>query len=294
MDISLALGGGGARGYAHIGVLRRLEQEGYRVRAVAGTSAGGIIGTLYAAGYTPDEMEAKLAKLDQTRFFGRSNKEGPSILGLSGATSILEDLLGDITFEKLNIPSAVVAVDIKSAREVILCEGCVVDAVLATIAVPAIFPPQQFGEHQLVDGAALDPVPVSVARSLAPTVPTVAVVLTPLLGQERNLLSLNFPSRIPAPIMERLRHMRLAQALGIYIQAADAGARMLTELRLKLDDPDVIVRPAVGEIGLLDTVDVHKVIQLGEEAVDAILPELKHATAWPNRIRRKYFPSRQE
>lgn len=294
MDIALALGGGGSRGYSHIGVLRRLEQEGYQVRAVAGTSAGGIIGTLYAAGYTPDELEKRFAKLDQTKLFGRSGREGPSILGFSGATKLLEELLGNLTFDKLKLPCAVVAVDIKSAREVILRGGCVVDAILASCAVPAIFPPQQIGEHQLVDGAALDPVPVSVARSLAPTLPTVAVVLTPLLGQERNLLSLRFPTRIPAPIVERLFRTRLAQALNIYLQASDAGARMLTELRLKLDAPEVIVRPDVEGIGLLDKVDVHKVVRMGEEAMDAVLSDLKRATAWPSRLRRRYFPMRQE
>jgi NTE family protein len=294
MDIALALGGGGSRGYSHIGVLRRLEQEGYRVRALAGTSAGGMVGTLYAAGYTPDEMEGKLAKLDQTKLFGRSNSDEPSILGLGSATKLLEEFLGDLTFEKLKLQCAVVAVDIKSAQEVILREGSLVDAVLATCAVPAVFPPRQIGQHQLVDGAALNPVPVSVARSLAPTLPIVAVVLTPLLGKDRNLLSLHFPSRIPAPILERLNRLRLAQALNIYIQAADAGARMLTELRLKLDNPDVIVRPDVEGIGLLDKVDVHHVIRLGEEAMDAVLPELKRATTWPNRLRRRYFLLRKE
>jgi len=294
MDIALALGGGGSRGFSHIGVLRRLEQEGYRVRALAGTSAGGIVGTLYAAGYTPDEMEARLAKLDLTKLFGRSNNDEPSILGLGGATKVLEEFLGDLTFEKLKLQCAVVAVDIKSAQEVILREGSLVDAVLATCAVPAVFPPRQIGQHQLVDGAALNPVPVSVARSLAPTLPIVAVVLTPLLGKDRNLLSLHFPSRIPAPILERLNRLRLAQALNIYIQAADAGARMLTELRLKLDNPDVIVRPDVEGIGLLDKVDVHHVIRLGEEAMDAALPELKRATTWPNRLRRRYFLLRKE
>ena len=294
MDIAVALGGGGSRGYSHIGVLRRLEKEGYQVRALAGTSAGGIIGTLYAAGYTPDEMESRLLKLDQSKLFGRSNGQGPSILGLAGANKVLEELLGEITFEKLNIPCAVVAVDIKSAQEVVLHEGCVLDAVLATIAIPSIFPPQTIGEHQLVDGATLDPVPVSVARSLAPNLPILAVVLTPQMGQERVPLSLRFPSVIPAPIMERLSHLRLAQALNIYIQATDVGSRMLTELRLKIDAPDVIVRPDVEGIGILDTVDVHKIICLGEEAMDAALPELKHATAWPYRLRRKYFPLRSE
>ncbi|MCL4352104.1 MAG: patatin-like phospholipase family protein [Firmicutes bacterium] len=294
MDIALALGGGGSRGYSHIGVLRRLEQEGYRVRALAGTSAGGIIGSLYAAGYTPDEMETMLAKLDQTKLFGRNSGEGPSILGLGGASRLLEEYLGDLTFEKLKLPCAVVAVDLKSAREVVLREGSVVDAVLATIAVPAIFPPRQIREHLLVDGATLDPVPVSVARSLAPTLPILAVALTPLLGQEQNLLSLRFPTRIPAPIAERLSRLRLAQALNIFILATDVGARKLTELRLKLDDPDVIIRPQVEGIGLLDKVDAHRIVRLGEEAVDAALPEIKRATSWSNRLRRKYFPPRQE
>jgi hypothetical protein len=127
---------------------------------------------------------------------------------------------------------------------------------------------------------------------MAPTLPTVAVVLSPLLGQERDILSLRFPTRIPSPIVERLSHLRLAQALNIYIQATDAGARMLTELHLKLDAPDVIVRPLVDGIGLLDRVDVHRIVKLGEQAMDAALPDLKRATSWLNRLRRKYYRSR--
>jgi NTE family protein len=292
MDIALALGGGGSRGYAHIGVIRRLEQKGYNVRAVAGTSAGAIIGCMYAAGYTPDEMEARFANLDQSKLFGRASGEGPSVLGFSGATKLLEEILGDRTFESLKIPCAVVAVDIMSAQEVILSKGCVVDAILASSAVPAIFPPQIIGEHQLVDGAALDPVPVSVVRSLAPSLPTIAVVLTPILGHERKTLSLGFPTRIPAPIVDRLFRLRLAQALNIYLLATDAGARMLTELRLKVDAPDLIVRPDVEGIGLLDKVDVHDVVMKGEEAMEAALPDLKRVTGWQNRFRKKYFPVR--
>jgi NTE family protein len=260
---------------------------------VAGTSVGGIIGSLYAAGYTPDEMEARFAKLDQSKLFGRSGNEGPSILGFSGAIKFLEEMFGDLTYENLKLPCSVVAVDIKTAREVILNQGCVVDAILATGAVPAIFPPQQIGDHQLVDGAVLDPVPVSVARSMAPNLPVVAVVLSPLLSQERGLLPLRFPTRIPTPIVERLFRLRLTQALNIYLQATDIGSRMLTELRLKLDAPEVIVRPDLEGIGLLDKVDVHQVIKMGEEAMDAALPELKQATSWSTRMRRKFFSTRQ-
>ncbi len=177
MDISLALGGGGSRGYAHIGVLRCLEREGFRVKAVSGTSAGGLIAIAYASGYTPDKMEEVFTKVDQTKLFVRSPDEGPGLLGFSGAIRFLEDFLGNRTFSDLKIPCAVVAVDLMARREVVLNHGRVVDAILATGAVPGIFPPRKLGETQLVDGAVLNPVPVSVARLLAPSLPVVAVVL---------------------------------------------------------------------------------------------------------------------
>jgi len=292
MDISLALGGGGSRGHAHIGVLRCLEQAGFHVLAVAGTSAGGIIATAYAAGFTPDELEAVFSKVDQSRLFARSPQEGPGILGLSGAVKLFEEFFGDRTFADLNIPCAVVAVDLKAGREVILNHGRVVDAVLATIAVPGVFPPKQFGDAQLVDGAVLDPVPVSVARSLAPKLPVVAVILDVLAEPSGGLTGIPLPVPVPAPIVERLTRTRVAQAFSIFLQSVDVGSRKLAEMRLREDDPDVIIRPDVSGIGLLDKVDVHRIIRLGERAAEAALPELKRAVAWPSRLRRLMVPHR--
>src|SRR5512143_3953719 len=123
MDISVALGGGGARGYSHVGVLRRLEKEGYRIRAVAGTSFGGIVAALYAAGYSPDEMEEIFCRVDQRKLYGRAPGDGPSLLGLTGVTQWLDETLGDRGFEDLRIPCALTAVDLNSAKEVILSEG---------------------------------------------------------------------------------------------------------------------------------------------------------------------------
>jgi NTE family protein len=264
MDISLALGGGGSRGYAHIGVLRCLEQAGFHVRAVAGTSAGGIVATAYAAGYTPDELEAAFSKVDQSKLFARSPQEGPGILGLSGAVKLFEEFFGDRTFADLNIPCAVVAVDLKAGREVILNQGRVVDAILATIAVPGVFPPKQFGDAKLVDGAVLNPVPVSVARSLAPRLPVMAVVLDVLAEPSGGLTGILLPVPVPAPIVERLTRTRVAQAFSIFLQSVDVGSSKLAEMRLKEDDPDVIIRPDVSGIGLLDKVDVHRIVRLGE------------------------------
>jgi len=290
MDIALALGGGGSRGYTHIGVIRCLEQEGFRIRAVAGTSAGGIVAALYAAGYSPAWMEKTFSELDQANLFGRIPRDAPALLGLGGAEKILREYLGDRTFSELKIPCAVTAVDVNAAREIILREGRVLDAVLATIAVPAVFPPKQLGGMSLVDGAVLDPVPVSVVRALAPKLPIVAVALSPKMGEKGKPMTLSFPTPIPTQIVERLSRLRLAQALKIYVQAQDASSRMLTDLRLEFDDPDVVIRPDVDGIGLLDVVDVHKLVRQGEKAADAVLPQLRRAGAWPNRLRRLLFP----
>ena len=294
MEISIALGGGGSRGYSHIGVLRRLEQAGLQICAIAGTSAGAIIGTCYAAGYTPDEIEAAFLKVDQTKLFARSAHEGPGLLGLSVAEELMTEFLGGKTFADLKIPCGVVAVDIKSGREIILNQGSVVEAVLASIAIPGVFPPRTIGEYQLVDGGVLDPVPCSVARSLAPRMPMVAVILDPVIIVRSEFMQIPMPVPIPVltPIIQQLTRTRIAQAFNIFLQSVDVASRRMAEMRLEEDDPDVVIRPNVDGVGLLDKVDVHSIVQLGEQATAEALPKLKRAVAWPNRLRRWLFPFR--
>ena len=177
MEISLALGGGGMRGIAHIGVIRCLEEAGYRISAIAGTSAGGIVAAVYAAGYNPGDMISVLLKMDQSRLFGRRVNDGPSLMGVSGISDILHHLLGDRTFNDLRIPVALTATDANTGKEVILHHGKVFHAVLATIAVPGVFPPRHCGSAQLLDGGVVDPVPAAVSRWLAPGDPVIAVPL---------------------------------------------------------------------------------------------------------------------
>ncbi len=292
MDISLALGGGGSRGYAHVGVLRCLEKEGFRIRAVAGTSAGGVAAVAYAAGYTPDELETAFSKINQSKLFVRSSDEGPGILGLSGATRLFEEYFGERTFADLRMPCAVVAVDLKAGREVVLNQGRVVDALLATIAVPGVFPPKRFGDSELVDGAVLNPVPVTVARSLAPMLPVVAVVLEICTEETRGFNNIPLPVPVPTGLVERLTRTRIAKSFNIFLQSVDVGSRMLAELRLLADAPDVVIRPDVSGIGVLDKVDVRAIVHKGEEATDIVLPELHKVVAWPNRLRLRMFPHR--
>src|SRR5215510_14800814 len=112
MNITLALGGGGSRGNSHIGVIRRLEKEGFKIKAVAGTSFGGVVAVFYALGYTPDEIEEMFGALDQSQLYGHAAEDGPSLLGLAGITHWLKEILAEKTFDDLKIPCIVTAADL--------------------------------------------------------------------------------------------------------------------------------------------------------------------------------------
>jgi NTE family protein len=285
MDITLALGGGGSRGAAHIGVLRALERNGYRIRAVAGTSIGSVVGAFYAFGYTPDEIEALFASVDFSRLlYGWPLIEGPGLLGTRSITDFLRTHLGNRSFDDLQIPFAVVAVDLNSRREIILREGRVVDAILGSIAIPGIFPPKDYEPYRLVDGGTLNPVPVNVARALLPKLPVVAVNLNPPLDQPSTPLNLQLPG--PKTLVEQIARLNLTQAFQIFGEAVDIGQRELTELRLAIDKPAVIISPLVNDIGLLDAIDVNKISSRGEVATLEALPALKLAVSWRARLMR--------
>jgi NTE family protein len=286
MDLVLALGGGGAKGNSHIGVLRVLEREGFRVRAIAGTSFGGIVACFYAAGYSPDQIQETFALVDQARLYGRESHERAAFLGLSRVRHWLRDTLGDRTFGDLEIPCAVTAVDLQSSREFVIKEGPLRDAILCTIALPGIFPAFLREGVELVDGGLLNPVPVDVARSLAPTLPVIAVSLTPRLGTPPHGMTLPFLDELPAPLARQISHLRITKALDTFMRSLEIGGRQIAELRFQIEKPDVIIRPEVEDIGILQDVDVRQVALLGERAAREKLPEIRSAAGLSARLRR--------
>jgi NTE family protein len=289
MDITLALGGGGAKGNSHIGVLRRLEKEGYRIRSIAGTSYGGLVSVLYAVGYSPQEIQTAFEGVDQRQLYGRDPLDGPSLLGLGGVRKLLDQMLCEKTFTDLRIPCAVTAVDINTGSEVVLSSGLLKDAVLATIALPGIFPVQRINDWDLVDGGVLNPVPVSVARMLSPDLPVVAVVLNDPMDKAVRPYTIPVPSILPRQIAERLTRFSLAQSLDIFLRSVDVSSRALSYYRLELEKPEIIVRPDVHEFGLLDKVVVADLAQRGENALEEVLPQLKKAVSWQARLGKKIF-----
>lgn len=231
-EIAVALGGGGARGNTHIGVLRTLEEAGYRIAAIAGTSFGGLVAAFYAAGYSPDEIESVFAGIDQNKLYELGIHNKPAVLGLSKISQWLDEMLGEKSFEETRIPCALTAANLLCNCEVTLKTGALKEAILATIAVPGIFPPYQTDEHYLVDGGVLNPVPVSLARELAPKLPVVAVALTaPPSPTSSYHLPVSVPSVIPESIIKRITRLNVAQAMNVFLQSVDMSNRAITELR---------------------------------------------------------------
>ncbi|HEY6074275.1 MAG TPA: patatin-like phospholipase family protein, partial [Anaerolineales bacterium] len=186
------------------------------------------------------------------------------------------------------LPCALTAVDLTNGREVILNEGVVKNAILATIAIPGIFPSFQMNGAEFVDGGVTNPVPVSVARALAPGLPVVAVTLARPLGEPTSTWKMPMPHLLPRVVVERVNRLNFTRAMDIYMRSMELGSRALAEYRLIADHPEVVVRPDVRSIDLLQVVDPHEVALRGEKAVEAVLPDLRKSASFKARIGRVF------
>lgn len=285
-EITLALGGGGIRGIAHIGVIKKLQEKGFIIKGIAGTSAGSLVGALIAAGHSPDELIEILLSLKSDLTFPLAFKGPPSILSNHILSEGMTALLGQKEFNNLQIPFACTAVDLKTSRRIVLNHGKLINSILASSAFPGVFPPIDMDELQLVDGGILDPVPVTVARKLAPEFPVVAVTLSPQpqdWGQHSDVaIPTGVALPIPQPIIKRISKNRFTKTMQIFLESMDVISKSLAELRLAIDKPDVILRPNVHHVGILDRVDIQELVAAGEASVMEKLEELKDLSGASN------------
>jgi len=161
-QISLVLGSGGARGYAHIGVIEELLEHDYEIRSISGSSMGALIGALYACGKLQAYKDWVLgldlfdvAKLLDFSFTGTGIIQGDKVF------SVIEEMIGDVMIEDLPIPFTAVATDLIKQKEVWLQKGSLIDAVRASIAIPTVFTPKKIGKRYLIDGGVLNPLPIA-------------------------------------------------------------------------------------------------------------------------------------
>lgn len=264
MAITLALGGGAALGWAHIGVIRGLDEAGIRIGAVAGTSIGALAAVCSAARQL-DSLE-KIARsaswLRVLRYMDLHMRRGAML----GGRSIERELrvhLGDLHFKDLWIPTATVATDLVTGAAVIARHGPVVPAIMASMAIPGLFRPMQSDGRFLVDGGIAMPVPVAAARALAPGLPVLAVNLQ---GDYHNR---GVTSAIRAKPRDAHSLMAVARASTMLLMAE------LARQSLLLDPPDHVLTLRVGHVDIHDFTRADELIEIGRRAVIDALPVLR-------------------
>ena len=251
--VGIALGGGGARGFAEIGVLRVLEQERIPVAAVAGTSVGALVGALYADTGRVLDAEFHAVALQEADVFDyalSSVLSGGLIKG-DALEEFLRTRLRHQAIEQLALPFAAVAVDLRTGQPMIFTQGPVVRAVHASAAIPGVFVPVTIDGKTYVDGGVVDPVPADAARRLGAEV-VIAVAIPPDMPQDT-------PTN---PVV-------------IAYRAVTIMASLIGDLRSH--EADVVIRPDVGNAAFDDFSQKKRLIEAGEVAARAALPEIRQA-----------------
>lgn len=259
--IALVLGGGAARGFAHVGVLRVLEQEKIPVDLIVGTSVGSLIGALYAEERNSFELEWTAFKLEKEDLFdyGVMNV----VTGMSfAAGERLERWVADKVkaknIEEMKVPFAAVATDLNWGTRVVLDRGPVAKAVRASSAIPGVFPPVQHMGKILVDGGVVDNIPISVAREKGADL-VVAV-----------------------DISENLGNTNIRNVIDVVLQATNIMFALNVEHSKR--GADVLVTPRIGDVTMLDFGQKKRCMQAGIEATREAVPRIRQAiTEWKAR-----------
>lgn len=274
--LTLALSGGGAKCGAQAGALAVLAEAGLRVGALTGTSGGGLVAVLHALGWAPESIRDYIA---ETHLLSVWDFDPARQALLAGARmrARLDAAVGDHTFADLACPVVLVAADLNSGQEVHLAAGRLDDALLATMAIPALFEPVCLGGRRLVDGGLLNPLPVDVARQWGYPVVAVDVLAEPAApGAEVQL----FESHGPLGYLAALRHgVGLLGALEVVNEAVLLTTNRLRDDTLRAFPPAVHLRPAVGCIGLFAFDLAAEAYAQGAAAARAALPALEACAA---------------
>jgi NTE family protein len=298
--VGLALGGGAARGFAHIGVLRTLVAKGIVPDIIVGTSIGAVAGGCFAGGAL-DALEEWSRHLTLRGVLGYLDVSlsGSGLIGGNRLATRLEQALGKTLIEDLPTRFAAIATEIKTGHEIWLTHGRVVEALRASYALPGIFPPVLIGDRWLVDGTLVNPVPVSAARALGARVVISVNLNADIFGRSTTIV--NFGADIkdehaveatktqpgvgalftPERALKR-QFLGAAGRPGISTVMVDAFNVMqdrISRSRLAGDPPDVSINPRLGRIGWFDFHRAEETIKLGAEAAERAVETIGEAIA---------------
>jgi NTE family protein len=252
IKVGLALGGGAARGFAHIGVIKALEAQGIYPEIVVGTSAGSVVGAMYAAGNDGFALQKIAMEMDEATIsdwalplFGKSS----GVLKGEALQTYVNKAVKNVTMEKLKLKFGAVATDLNSGQPILFARGNTGQAVRASSSVPSVFQPVVIGGHQYVDGGLVAPVPVRFVREMGADF-IIAVNISTQTDAQEAVSSLQVLLQTFAIMGQRLNHY-------------------------ELQDANIVIQPALAKMGGNDFAGRNRAIMAGEQAAAAVMPQLK-------------------
>ncbi len=252
VKIGLALGGGAARGFAHIGVIKALEAQGIVPEIVVGTSAGSVVGALYASGLNGFALQKTAMAMDEATIsdwalplFGKST----GVLKGEALQSYVNKAIGNVPMERLKIRFGAVATDLRTGQPILFNKGNTGMAVRASSAVPSVFQPVKIGANTYVDGGLVAPVPVKYTKDM---------------GAEF-IIAVNISSATEGAAT--------ASSLDVLMQTFSIMGQRLNHFELK--EADVVITPNLGNMGSADFSNRNLAILAGEQAAAAVMPQIK-------------------
>lgn len=294
--LGIALGGGGARGWAHIGVLRVLQRAGIEPDIVVGTSIGAVVGGAYAAGKL-DEFEAYTRDLTRSKVFGTLdfNLVSSGLINGRRLSARIASHIGDPQIEDLEKRFVAIATELSNGHEIWLNRGGLLDAMWASYALPGIFHPVRMGGRWLVDGALVNPIPVSVARALGAHGVIAVNLHSDVFGKgtivpdfaahtQADQIDDDGPSTdggsswTNALMIHRQLLSRNPAAPGlssVMMEAFSIVQDRVARSRLAADPPDLTVLPRLNEIGFFEFHRAEELIALGEAAAERELDRIQ-------------------
>jgi NTE family protein len=252
IKIGLALGGGAARGFAHIGVIKALEAQGIYPEIVVGTSAGAVVGSMYAAGNSGFALQKTAMEMDEASIsdwalplFGKSS----GVLKGEALQTYVNKAVKNVPMEKLKLKFGAVATDLANGQPILFARGNTGQAVRASSSVPSVFQPVVIGNRSYVDGGLVAPVPVRFAREMGADF----------------IIAVNISTQTDA--------QAAVSSLEVLLQTFSIMGQRLNHYELK--DADIVIQPSLGKMGGNDFAGRNKAILAGEQAAAAVMPQLK-------------------
>ncbi len=249
--IALVLGGGAARGFAHVGVIRQLEHEKIPIDMIVGTSVGSLIGAIYANDLNSFELEWTAFALEKDDVFDYAILSVFTGMGLAKGDKLEEFLkkkVSVLNIENLKLPFAVVATDLNRGTRVVLDRGSVARAVHASSAIPGVFTPVDYQGRLLVDGGLIDNIPIAVAREKGADIV------------------------IAVDISENVTNFNITNPIDVLLQSVNVMFNQNVQYKKK--NADILISPQIGDVGMLDFTQKKRCMQAGIEATRQAMPEI--------------------